>query len=147
MLERTLVIIKPDALCKKVVGKIITRFEQAGFKIQAAKFVWLSNQQAREFYQIHRGKEFYEPLVKFMSSNPSLVMVLKGENAIQQIRKISGKTDSKKAKKGTLRRNFGTDERHNVVHASDSPETTKWEINFFFNKQEIFSWAEKTYRK
>jgi len=146
-LERTAVIIKPDALCKKIAGRVITTFEEQGFKIVACKMVFLTREKAEEFYEEHKGKEFYEPLVNFMSSNPCLVMVLEGKNAIQKIRDIAGNTDPQEAKEGTLRRLFAQDNRHNVVHAADSAKSAKREIKFFFSEKEIYHWEQKIYKK
>lgn len=146
-MERTLVIIKPDALCKKIVGKVITTFEEKGFKIVAFKMVLLGREKAEEFYAEHKGKEFYEPLVNFMSSNPCLVMVLEGENITQKIRDVAGNTDPQKAGEGTLRKIYAQDNRHNILHAADSLESAEREVKFFFSENEIHHWEEKTYRK
>jgi nucleoside-diphosphate kinase len=147
ILHRTLVIIKPDALSKKVTGKVIAKFEDEGFRIIACKMVLLSREKAEEFYKEHKGKEFYEPLVNFMSSNPCLVMVLEGENAIQKIRDIAGDTDPQKAKEGTLRRLYAQDNRHNILHAADSIKSAEREIKFFFSESEIYHWEERIYKK
>ncbi|MQY65976.1 MAG: nucleoside-diphosphate kinase [Clostridia bacterium] len=147
MLERTLVIIKPDALSKKIVGKVITTFEQKDFKIVAFKMVLVSREKAEEFYQEHKGKEFYEPLVNFMSSNPCLVMVLEGENATQKIRDIAGNTDPQKAEEGTLRELYAQDNRHNILHAADSLKSAEREVKFFFSENEIHHWEGKIYKK
>jgi len=145
--DRTLVIIKPDALCQRVVGNVVSRFEQDGLRIIAARMVLMSEEQAAKFYSSHIGKDFYEPLVKFMSSNPCVVMVLEGENAVDRVREIAGATDPVEAKEGTIRRQFARDNRHNIIHTSDSPETASREINFFFKGKEIYQWSEKEYRK
>jgi len=147
ILERTAVIIKPDAFSKRIVGRIVTTFEEQGFKIVACKMVLLTREKAKEFYEEHRGKEFYEPLVNFMSSNPCLVMVLEGEKAIQKIRDIAGDTDPQKAKEGTLRRLYAQDNRHNIVHAADSVKSAEKEVKFFFSEKEIYRWQEKIYKK
>ncbi|MBA7473610.1 Nucleoside diphosphate kinase [subsurface metagenome] len=146
-MERTLVIIKPDALSKKIVGKVITTFEQKNFKIVAFKMVLVSREKAEEFYQEHKGKEFYEPLVNFMSSNPCLVMVLEGENATQKIRDIAGNTDPQKAEEGTLRELYAQDNRHNILHAADSLKSAEREVKFFFSENEIHHWKGKIYKK
>jgi len=146
-LERTLAIIKPDALSKKIVGKVITTFEDKGLRIVACKMVCLTRQRAEDFYKEHKGKDFYEPLVDFMSSNPCLVMVLEGDNAVQEIRNIAGNTDPQKAKEGTLRKLYAQDNRHNVLHAADSIKSAVKEIEFFFSGNEIYRWKEKVYRK
>lgn len=146
-MERTLVIIKPDALSKRIMGRVVTTFEENGFKIVACKMVLLTRERAEEFYEEHKGKDFYEPLVNFMSSNPCLVMVLEGEKVTQRIRDIAGNTDPEKADKGTLRRLYAQDNRHNIVHAADSIRAAKKEIGFFFSEKEIYRWEEKVYRK
>ncbi len=146
-MERTLVIIKPDALSKKIVGKVITTFEQNNFKIVACKMVLLSREKAEEFYQEHKGKEFYEPLVNFMSSNPCLVMVLEGEKVTEEVRDIAGNTDPQKAEPKTLRKLYAQDNRHNILHAADSMKSAEREVKFFFSENEIHHWEEKTYKK
>jgi len=146
-LERTVLIIKPDALCKRMVGRVITTFENEGFKIVACKMLFLTREKAEEFYEEHKGKEFYEPLVNFMSSNPCLVMVLEGEKAVQKIRDITGNTDPQKAKEGTLRRIYAQDNRHNIVHTADSLKSADREVKFFFSENEIHRWEEKVYKK
>lgn len=146
-MERTLVIIKPDALSKRIMGRVVTTFEENGFKIVACKMVLLTRERAEEFYEEHKGKDFYEPLVNFMSSNPCLVMVLEGEKVTERIRDIAGNTDPEKAEEGTLRRLYAQDNRHNIVHAADSPRAAEKEIRFFFSEKEIYRWEEKVYRK
>lgn len=146
-MERTLIIIKPDALSKKIVGRVITTFEQENFKIVAFKMVLLTREKAEEFYAEHKGKEFYEPLVNFMSSNPCLVMVLEGENITQKIRDIAGNTDPQKAGEGTLRKLYAQDNRHNILHAADSVKSAEREVKFFFSENEIHHWEEKIYKK
>jgi nucleoside-diphosphate kinase len=147
MTDRTLVIIKPDALCQRVVGNVISRLEQDGLRIIAARMVSISEKRAAKFYACHKGKDFYEPLVKFISSNPCIVMVWGGENVIDRVREIVGATDPVEAKDGTIRRQFAKDNRHNVIHASDSPETASREISFFFKEKEIYQWNEREYHK
>jgi nucleoside-diphosphate kinase len=137
MTERTLSIIKPDAVQKRVIGEILRRFEAAGLRIAAAKMLRLAPETAARFYAVHRERPFYQDLVRFMSSGPVLVAVLEGENAIARNREIMGPTDSTKAPKGTIRGDFGTDVEKNAVHGSDGPETAKWEIAFFFSESEI----------
>ena len=146
-MERTLVIIKPDAFSKKIAGKVITTFEKKGLKIVACRMVLLSREKAEEFYQEHKGKEFYEPLVNFMSSNPCLVMVLEGENITQEVREIAGDTDPQKAEPGTLRKLYAQDNRHNILHAADSLKSAEREVKFFFSENEIHQWKEKVYKK
>ncbi len=136
--ERTLSIIKPDGIQKKVIGECFRRFEKAGLKIIGVRMVRLSKKQAEEFYSIHRGKPFYEPLVSYMTSGPVVVSVLEGENAIVKNREIMGATDPKKADPGTIRRDFAESIDANIVHGSDGPETAEVEISFFFQPHELF---------
>jgi nucleoside-diphosphate kinase len=135
--ERTLSIIKPDAVGKNHVGDIIARFEKAGLKIVAAKMKHLKQQEAEGFYGVHKGRPFFNDLVSFMITGPVLVMVLEGENAIAKNRDIMGATDPKKAAPGTIRADFAKTIDENAVHGSDSPETAKTEIAFFFKPEEI----------
>lgn len=134
MVERTLAIIKPDAVKKKLVGKIIQRVEEEGFEIVELKLVHLTRNNARAFYVVHKDKPFYTSLTDFMSSGPAVVMALEGENAITHWRETMGATDPAQAKPGTLRRAFGFSVERNAVHGSDGPETATWEIKFFFQK-------------
>jgi len=134
MSERTLVIIKPDAVQKKIIGELIRRYEQAGYTIRAMQMIHLSQEQAETFYAVHKGKEFYEPLIKFMIEAPCIPMVLEGEGVIQGVRDLNGATDPKDAAEGTIRKDFAENGRRNAVHASDSPETAEKEIAFFFSK-------------
>jgi len=136
-MERTLSIIKPDAVAKNIIGKIIDRLEEANLHIVAARMLHLSKEQARKFYDVHMGKPFYDELVEYMTSGPVMVMVLEGNNAIAQNRKVMGATDPKKADKGTIRAEFGESIDRNVVHGSDAPETAKREIAFFFTSDNI----------
>ena len=138
-MEKTLSIIKPDGISKNVVGNVINRFEKAGLRIIAAKMVHLTTEQAQGFYAVHRGRPFYNDLVKYMTSGPVLVMVLEGENAIGKNRDIMGATDPKKAAPGTIRADLAKTIDENVVHGSDALETAKTEISFFFSPQEIHS--------
>ena len=131
-MEKTLSIIKPDAIQKKVIGKIITHLEENSFKIIAFKMVHLTEDQAKKFYEVHKEKPFYNDLVKFMSSAPIIAMCLEGENAISKLRELMGITDSKKAIKGTIRNVYGTDIQRNAIHGSDRLETAQKEIKFFF---------------
>ena len=135
--ERTLAIIKPDAVERRLVGEVTHRCEKAGFRIVAMKMLKLAKEQAREFYGVHRERIFFESLVHFMSQGPIVVIVLEGENVILRYRELMGATDPKKAVNGTIRRDLGMDIEHNIVHGSDSPETAKIEIPFFFTEQEI----------
>jgi len=138
-IERTLSIIKPDAVAKNVVGQIISRFEQAGLKVVAARLQQLSRAQAEGFYAVHRERPFFNDLVEFMVSGPVLVQVLEGENAIAQNRDLMGATDPKKAAPGTIRADFADSIDANAVHGSDSPETAAVEIAYFFASSEIHS--------
>ena len=138
-MEQTLSIVKPDAVEKNVIGKILSRFEENNLKIAACKMLHLSDEQAKEFYAVHKERPFYLDLVKFMTSGPVLVSVLEGEDAVAQNRKIMGATDFKKAENGTIRKDFASSIEKNAVHGSDSEENAKIEINFFFKKSEIFS--------
>ena len=138
-IERTLSIIKPDAVAKNVIGEIIARFEKQSLKIVAAKMLRLTRAQAEGFYEIHKGKPFYSGLVNFMISDPVLVQVLEGENAITKNREIMGATDPKNAAVGTIRADFAASIDLNAVHGSDAPETAKQEIAFFFRPEEIYS--------
>jgi nucleoside-diphosphate kinase len=138
-IEQTLSIVKPDAVAKNLIGKILTRFEDAKLKVVAAKMVWLSKEEAESFYEVHKARPFYSALVKFMSSGPVLVQVLEGENAIALNRDIMGATNPADAKPGTIRADFAASIDENAVHGSDSPDTAKTEIEFFFPHEEIYS--------
>jgi len=137
--ERTLSIVKPDAVAKNVIGQITQRFERAALRIVAARMLHLSQKQAEGFYAVHRERPFFRDLVKFMISGPILVQVLEGENAIAKNRELMGATDPKKAEKGTIRADFADSIDANAVHGSDSPETARDEIAYFFPAFEIFS--------
>jgi nucleoside-diphosphate kinase len=140
-IERTLSIIKPDAVKKNVIGKIIARFEQANLRVVAAKMVHLSVEKAQEFYAVHKGRPFFNDLVNFMASGPVLVQVLEGDNAITRNREVMGATNPKEAAAGTIRADFADSIDENAVHGSDAPETAKEEISFFFSPDTIFSRA------
>ena len=137
MAERTLSIIKPDAVKKNVVGKIIDRFESNGLKIAAMRKLVLSEKNAQDFYAIHKERPFFRDLVSFMTSGPVIVMVLEGENAVKKNRDLMGETDPKKAAKGTIRADFAESIDANAVHGSDSLENAKNEIAFFFSATQI----------
>jgi len=139
MSERTLSIVKPDAVKKNAIGEILRRFEAAGLRIVAARMLQLSPETAGRFYAVHKERPFFKDLVKFMSSGPILVSVLEGEKAISTNREIMGPTDSTKAPAGTIRRDFGTDVEQNAVHGSDAPDTAAWEISFFFSQADLCS--------
>jgi len=137
--ERTLSIIKPDAVQKNVIGEIYTRFERAGLKIVAAKMTWLARPDAEGFYAVHRERPFFKDLVEFMTSGPVMIQVLEGDNAIGKNRDLMGATDPKKAASGTIRADFAQSIDANAVHGSDGPDTAETEIEFFFPLQEIHS--------
>ncbi len=139
MKERTLSIVKPDAVKKNAIGDILRRFENAGLKIVAAKMLSLSKAQAQGFYAVHKERPFFESLTTFMSSGPILVSVLEGEDAIQTNRRLMGATDPAKAEAGTIRKDWATDVEKNAVHGSDGPDMAKWEIAYFFSEMEIQS--------
>src|SRR5574340_497757 len=137
--ERTLSIIKPDAVAKNVIGKIYSRFESNGLKIAAAKLKHLSRAEAEGFYAVHRERPFFKDLVDFMVSGPVMIQVLEGENAIAKNRELMGATDPKKAEKGTIRADFAESIDANAVHGSDAPETAKVEIGYFFPGMEVYN--------
>ena len=136
-LQRTLSIIKPDAVNRHLIGAILARFEQQGFNIAAAKMVQLNREQAEGFYAEHQGKPFFEPLVEYMTSAPVFVSVLEKENAVQDYRTLMGTTNPETAAEGTIRRDFALNQRENSVHGSDSPESAAREIAYFFVNDEI----------
>ena len=138
-IERTLSIIKPDAVAKNVIGKIYSRFESNGLKIVASKMVWLSQQEAGQFYAVHKERPFYGDLVKFMTSGPVMIQVLEGEDAIAKNRDLMGATDPKKAAPGTIRADFAESIDANAVHGSDGPDTAQVEIAFFFPVFNVYS--------
>ncbi|HET8578074.1 MAG TPA: nucleoside-diphosphate kinase [Methylomirabilota bacterium] len=135
--ERTLTIIKPDAVARGVAGQIISRFEQAGLKILAAKLVHMSHEEAGGFYIVHKARPFYQSLCAFMTSGPCMPMVLEGENAIARLRDLMGATDPANAAPGTIRKDFAASIEANAVHGSDSSESAAFEIPYFFNALEI----------
>jgi nucleoside-diphosphate kinase len=137
--ERTLSIIKPDAVAKNVIGKILSRFESNGLRIVAARMMHLSRQQAEGFYAVHRERPFFKDLVDFMVSGPIMIQVLEGENAIQKNRDLMGATDPKKAATGTIRADFAESIDANAVHGSDGLETAKVEIAYFFPALDVCS--------
>lgn len=143
-IERTLSIIKPDAVAKNAIGEIINRFEKGGLRIAAVKMMHLSKTQAEQFYAVHKERPFFAGLVSFMSSGPVLVQVLEGENAIALNRQIMGATNPKDAAAGTIRADFADSIDHNAVHGSDAPETAKQEIAFFFKPEEITAYVAET---
>ena len=137
--ERTLSIIKPDAVAKNVIGKIYSRFETNGLTVVAAKMKHLSRQEAEGFYAVHRERPFFKDLVEFMISGPVMIQVLEGEEAIQKNRDLMGATDPKKAEKGTIRADFAESIDANAVHGSDGPETAAVEIAYFFPASQVYA--------
>jgi nucleoside-diphosphate kinase len=138
-IQRTLSIIKPDAVAKNVIGQIYARFEQAGLKIIASKMAHLSKNEAEQFYAVHKDRRFFKDLVGFMISGPVMIQVLEGENAILKNRELMGATDPKKADKGTIRADFADSIDANAVHGSDAPETAAVEVAFFFPGMNVYS--------
>lgn len=139
-MERTLSIVKPDGVGKNLIGEVIKHFEGHGLKVVGLKMITMDKKEAEGFYAVHRGKPFFESLTTFMSSGPSVVIVVEGEGAISKTRELMGATDPKQAKEGTLRRQFATNIERNIVHGSDGPETAALEIGYFFNALEIFQY-------
>ena len=137
--ERTLSIIKPDAVAKNVIGKIYSRFETNGLKIVASRMAHLSRQEAEGFYAVHKARPFFKDLVDFMISGPVMIQVLEGENAIAKNRELMGATDPKKAEKGTIRADFAESIDANAVHGSDAPETAAVEVAFFFPGMNVYN--------
>jgi nucleoside-diphosphate kinase len=137
-MERTLSIVKPDGVQKHLIGEVIKRFEDHGLKVIGLKMISMNKKEAEGFYAVHRGKPFFESVTTFMSSGPSVVMVLEGEGAIARVRELMGATDPKQAKEGTVRRQYATNIERNIVHGSDGSETASFEIQYFFNALEIF---------
>ena len=136
-MERTLSIVKPDGVERRLIGEVIKRFEENGLKVTGLKMVHMSKREAEGFYAVHRGKSFFESLTTFMSSGPAAVMVLEGDSAIQRVRDLMGATNPQEAAEGTLRRQFGSNIERNVVHGSDGPDTASFEIGYFFHALEI----------
>jgi len=138
-MERTLSIIKPDAVGRGLMGEVIKRLEGNDIQIKAMKMLHMTKSQAEGFYAVHKERPFFTSLCDFMSSGPAVVMVLEGENVIKRYRTLMGATNFKDAEEGTIRRDFATDIEKNVVHGSDAPETAEVEINYFFNSFEIMT--------
>jgi nucleoside-diphosphate kinase len=136
-IERTLSIVKPDAVAKNVIGEIYSRFEKAGLRVVAARMMHLTREQAEGFYAVHRERPFYRDLVAFMTSGPVMVQVLEGENAITRNREVMGATNPANAAPGTIRADFASSVEENAVHGSDAPATAATEIAFFFRPDEI----------
>ncbi len=136
-IERSLSIIKPEAVERGVIGEILRQIEGAGLRVVAAKLLHLDTEKARAFYAVHKDRPFYSSLTKYISSGPIFVSVLEGDNAISRNREIMGATEPSKAAEGTIRRQWGSDVEKNAVHGSDGPDTAAWEISFFFQPEEI----------
>lgn len=134
MKERTLAIIKPDAVSRGLIGQIIQRLEEAGLKIIAMKMILMYKNEARGFYEVHAGKPFYEDLSEFMASGPCVIMVLESKGVIKRYRKLMGATNYKEAKPGTIRADFASSIRRNAVHGSDSKKSANFEINYFYDE-------------
>ena len=145
-LEHTLVIIKPDAVQRGLSGEIIARFERRGLRIAAMKLVHIDEVLARRHYAVHEGKSFYEPLIRYITSSPVVVMVLEGNNAIEIVRCTMGATNPAEATPGTIRADFGLEIGRNLVHGSDSPETATFEVPLFFGEDEILSYERDSER-
>jgi len=135
--ERTFVMIKPDGVQRGVIGEIISRFEKKGIKIVAMKLVSVSKDLAEKHYGVHKGKPFFEPTVKYITSSPVVAMVLEGNNAIEMVRGMMGKTNPQEAKMGTIRGDYGQFIGRNIVHGSDGPDTAKFEIGLWFKPEEL----------
>lgn len=144
--ERTCVLVKPDGVCKNIVGTVLTRLAQGGLQLRGLRMLRLSPAQAEEFYGEHKGKSFYAPLIGFMSSAPIVATVWEGQEAVSKARLVMGATNSSEASPGTLRRDFGTNNRYNVVHGSDSPASAQREIRFFFKPDEMFTYQENDWK-
>jgi len=139
-MERTFCIVKPDAVARGVIGRIIARFEDEGFKIIGMRMVSMTKEEAKGFYHVHADKPFFDSLTDFMSSGPAVVLALEGDDAVDRVREIMGATNPKEAAKGTLRRLFASDVEKNAVHGSDSPESVGSELPYFFKELDLFSY-------
>lgn len=142
-MEQTLVIVKPDAVARGLIGEVIRRFEAEGLVVCGLKMVWLVQKEAEGFYQVHQHQPFFDSLTRFMASGPCVVMVLEGDGAIWRVRTLMGATDPLKAAEGTLRRSFAASIEKNVVHGSDSAASAAFEIPYFFSRLEILPVAER----
>ncbi len=141
-MERTLILVKPDGVGKHRVGSVLDRLERAGLRLLGVRMLKLPQTQAEEFYKDHKGKPFYEPLIRFMTAAPIVASVWEAPAAVSQARSLMGATDSLKADAGTLRRDFGTNNRYNLVHGSDSVTSAQREIPFFFKPEELFTYGD-----
>jgi len=142
MIERTLVLIKPDGVQRGLIGEIISRFEKKGLKIVAMKLIKPERELAEKHYAIHKGKPFFEPTVEYITSSPLVAMILEGKNVINIVRKMMGKTNPQEAQPGTIRGDFAQDIGRNIVHGSDSKESADYEINLWFRPEEIFEYEK-----
>ena len=140
-MEKTLIILKPDSIQRRLTGKIISRFEEKGFQIIGLKMTRISETIARKHYAAHEGKYFFEPLIRYTTSAPVIVMALKGKNAIEVVRKMMGATFGSKSEPGTIRGDYALSNRFNLIHGSDSPASAEKEIGIFFTKDELFEYA------
>ena len=145
-MERTLIIIKPDAVQRGLIGETITRFERRGLRIAAMKLIHIDKALAERHYEIHKGKPFYEPLIRYITSSPVVVMVLEGNDAIEIARRTMGATNPAEATPGTIRADFGLEIGRNLVHGSDGPDTAVTEVPLFFTAEEILSYERDTDR-
>ena len=145
-MERTLVIIKPDAVQRGLIGEIITRFERRGLRLAGMKLIHIDESLAQRHYAIHKGKPFYEPLIRYITSGPVVVMVLEGNDAINIARRTMGATKPAEAAPGTIRADFGLEIGRNLVHGSDGPETAAFEVPLFFTEDELLSYERDTDR-
>ncbi|MGC9308033.1 MAG: nucleoside-diphosphate kinase [Thermoplasmatota archaeon] len=136
-MQRTFVMVKPDGVQRRLIGRVIARFEQAGINLAAMKFISVSRDLAEQHYAVHQGKPFYESLIEYITSGPVVAMVLQGDNVIERVRHMVGTTDPQEAAPGTIRGDFAQDIGRNIVHASDSPETARQEIVLWFDDREI----------
>ena len=139
-MQRSLVLVKPDAMKRQLAGKIVGRFQEKGLKLVALKMMQVDEALAKRHYAVHDGKPFFKSLIEYITSTPIVAVVFEGENAVELIRKTMGSTDPEKAEKGTIRADFGIDIQNNSVHGSDSPENAEKEINLFFKKAEILAY-------
>jgi len=138
--ERTLVLLKPDAVQRGLIGTIISRFEQVGLNIVACRFLIMDNELAAKHYAVHKGKPFYEKLTRYITSGPVMALAVEGKGAIELVRKIIGPTDARQAPPGTIRGDFGRDLTMNLVHASDSPDSAAYELGLYFTDKDYISW-------
>jgi len=145
-LERTLVIVKPDGVQRGLIGEIIARFERRGLRIVGMKLMWIDESLAGRHYAIHKGKPFYEPLIRYITSSPVVVMALEGNDAIEIVRRTMGATKPAEAAPGTIRADFGLEIGRNLVHGSDGPETAAFEVPLFFTEDELLSYERDTDR-